>query len=179
MKDFFQNEPVVFRNLTHRHMTFEQMFAHVKTFMTKDPQANYVLMFGTDSQVYQTKTIFITGIVIQRVGHRAWVCIRKIVYPRAIENLHEKISIETSLTEQVASLFDEDKKTELVNIVLPFIYQGATFRVEGHLDIGKEKRNKTREFVNEMVGRIEALGIEAKIKPHSIAASGLANRYTR
>ncbi|WLD91670.1 ribonuclease H-like YkuK family protein [Alkalihalobacillus sp. AL-G] len=173
------DQTMFFRNLTYTHLTFNEVIDHIKTFMNKEPLGNYRLMIGTDSHVYSLETVFITGIVIQRMGRGAWACFRKMKYPLPIENLHQKISLETALTEQVASLFDESIKTDLINIVLPHVYKGASFTVEGHLDIGKEKRNKTREFVAEMVARIEAHGIEAKIKPDSIAASSYANRYTK
>ncbi|WP_257347219.1 ribonuclease H-like YkuK family protein [Pseudalkalibacillus decolorationis] len=177
--NFFSDQTMFFRNLTYAHLTFENVIEHIQTFMKNEPMGNYRLMIGTDSHVYPSETKFITGIVVQRMGRGAWACFRKINYPEPIRNLHQKISIETALTEQVAYLFDESKKTALINIVLPHVYKGASFTMEGHLDIGKEKRNKTREFVAEMVARIEAHGIEAKIKPDSIAASSYANRYTK
>lgn len=176
---FFADQPLTFRNLTDPFLSFEDVFLHIVTFMRKEPMGNYKLMIGTDSHVYSKETVFITGIVIQRVGRGAWACYRKLVYPKPIENLHQKISIETSLTEQVAFMFSDELKNELIDIVLPHVYKGASLTIEGHLDIGKGQRNKTREFVSEMVSRIEAYGIEAKIKPDSLAASSYANRYTK
>ncbi|WP_221564989.1 ribonuclease H-like YkuK family protein [Alkalihalobacillus sp. TS-13] len=176
---FFADQPMTFKNLTYSHLTFDEVFNHIITFMKKEPLGNYKLMIGTDSHVYQNETIFITGLVIQRVGRGAWACYRKLRYPEPIRNLHQKISIETSLTEEVAFLFNESLKNKLVHIVLPHVYKGSSFCMEGHLDIGKGKRNKTREFVAEMVARIEAHGIEAKIKPESLVASSYANRYTK
>ncbi|ELK46421.1 ribonuclease H-like YkuK family protein [Halobacillus sp. ACCC02827] len=169
----------MFQNLTHKKMSFAEAFSHIKTFMLSDPLANYRLMLGTDSQVHPSHTLFITGIVIQRVGKGAWACFRKESVPRKMTTLHERISYETSLTEQVASLFTEERKNELIEIVLPHIYKGATFTMEGHLDIGSGERNRTRVYVNEMVARIESLGMEPKIKPDSIVASSYANRYTK
>jgi predicted RNase H-related nuclease YkuK (DUF458 family) len=51
--------------------------------------------------------------------------------------------------------------------------------MEGHIDIGSGQRNKTREYVEEMVTRIESMGFEPKIKPDSFVASSYANRYTK
>lgn len=51
--------------------------------------------------------------------------------------------------------------------------------MEGHLDIGAGARNKTRQFVKEMVARIESMGLEPKIKPDAFVASSYANRYTK
>lgn len=171
--------PFKFQNLTHKEMDFDQVFSHILTFMKTEPIGNYRLMLGTDSQVHQNHTIFITGIVIQRVGKGAWACFRKELVQRQMSVLHERISYETSLTERVASLFTEDRKNKLIDVVLPHIYKGATFTIEGHIDIGSGERNRTRVYVNEMMARIESLGMEPKIKPDSIVASSYANRYTK
>lgn len=173
------NQSHVFQNLTYEKMSFSEVFSHILTFMKQDPLGNYKLMVGTDSQVHPSHTLFITGIVIQRVGKGAWGCFRKEMIQRKMTTLHERISFETSLTEQVAALFTEERKNELIEIVLPHIYKGATFTIEGHIDIGSGDRNRTRVYVNEMVARIESLGMEPKIKPDSIVASSYANRYTK
>jgi predicted RNase H-related nuclease YkuK (DUF458 family) len=169
----------LFQNLSHKKMDFDQVFFHILHFMKSDPLGNYRLMLGTDSQVHPDHTIFITGIVIQRMGKGAWACFRKERMKRLMTTLHERISYETSLTEEVAALFTEEKKNELIDVVLPHIYKGATFSIEGHIDIGSGERNRTRVYVNEMMARIESLGMEPKIKPDSIVASSYANRYTK
>lgn len=160
-------------------MNFNEIFHHIKDFMAKEPTANYRLMIGTDSQVHHLYTTFITGVIIHRVGKGAWACFREVEHPREYTNLKEKISMETTLTEEVAFEFTEGHKDELVSIVLPHIYNGATLEMEGHIDVGKEKRNLTRHLVQEMVSRIESLGLQPRIKPDSLAASGYANRYTK
>lgn len=147
--------------------------------MKLNPRGNYRLMIGTDSQVHHQHTVFITGIVIQNEGKGAWACIRKVTIPRRMQHLHERISKETSLTEEIVTMFTEERKNHMIDIILPFIYQGATFTMEGHIDIGSGKRNKTRIFVEEMVSRIESMGLEPKIKPNSFVASSYANRFTK
>jgi hypothetical protein len=168
-----------FQNLQENGMPFERVFERIVTFMKLNPSGHYRLMVGTDSQVHKSQTIFITGIVIQNKGKGVWACITKVIVPRKMTHLHERISLELSLTEEVVSLFTEERKSELINIVLPYLYQGATFTMEGHIDIGAGKRNKTREFVKEMVTRIESMGVEPKIKPNAFVASSYANRYTK
>lgn len=175
-------KPIVFKNLTEKNMTFDTVFERISAFIQREPIGNFKLMIGTDSQVHKRSTIFITGIVIQREGKGAWACIRKIVVPRKMSALHEKISYETTLTEEVASLFTEEHKSKLIDIILPYIYNekgGSTFSIEGHIDIGEGRRNKTSIYVKEMVSRIESMGFEPKIKPNSFVASAYANRYTK
>ncbi|MBB5173753.1 ribonuclease H-like YkuK family protein [Texcoconibacillus texcoconensis] len=172
-------EKMVFQNLSNRRMNFEQVFEEIVQFMKQEPTADYRLMLGSDSQVFRNKTVFVTGIVIQRRGKGAWACIHKFIEPRAFLSLKEKISTETLLTEQIAYLFTEEKKSQLIDIILPYIYHGASFTMEGHIDIGSEKQNRTRFLVWEMMSRIQSTGLEAKIKPESLVASGYANRYTK
>ncbi|WP_087973437.1 ribonuclease H-like YkuK family protein [Oceanobacillus rekensis] len=168
-----------FQNLSNKNMSFNQVFQYIKQFMDKDPNGCYKLMFGTDSQVHAENTRFITGIVIHCKSKGAWACVRKEIVPRKMMNLHERISLETTLTEEVVSLFSEEKKDQLINIILPNIYKGASFSIEGHIDIGSESRNKTKMYVDEMVLRMESLGIEPKIKPNSFVASSYANHFTK
>ncbi|TMN21668.1 ribonuclease H-like YkuK family protein [Lentibacillus cibarius] len=168
-----------FQNLQESYMTFNQVFEHIATFMRSQPTGNHRLIVGTDSQVHPKKTIFITGIVIRNKGKGVWACIRKVIIPRKMTHLHERMSYEMSLSEEIVSLFTEEKKKQLINIVLPHIYQGASFKMEGHIDIGAGTKNKTRKFVNEMVNRMEAIGVEPKIKPDAFVASSYANRYTK
>ncbi len=168
-----------FQNLQENQMSFDQVFNHIIKFMRLQPYGNYRLMIGTDSQVHHRQTIFITGIVILNKGKGVWACIRKVIIPRRMLHLHERISFELSLSEEIVSLFTEERKSQLIDIVLPYLYQGATFTMEGHIDIGAGKKNKTSAFVNEMVTRMEAMGVEPKIKPNAFVASSYANRYTK
>ncbi len=178
MKNIFHIDPT-FQNLSQKRMSFEQVFKNIVLFIEKDPSGNFRLMFGTDSQVHGHFTKFITGIVIQQERKGVWACFRKVIVPRKMANLHERISYETTLTEEVVSMFTKDKRERLIEIVLPHIYKGASFSIEGHIDIGSGKRNKTSIFVNEMMSRMNSIGLEAKIKPYSFVASSYANRFTK
>lgn len=160
-------------------MSFDKVFEHILKFMRLEPNGNYRLMVGTDSQVHQSHTTFITGIVILNEGNGVWACIRKVLIPRRMLQLHERISYELSLSEEIVSLFTEERKNQLINIILPYLFEGASFSMEGHIDIGAGKQNKTSKFVKEMVARMEAMGVEPKIKPNAFVASCYANRYTK
>ncbi|MDP4104925.1 MAG: ribonuclease H-like YkuK family protein, partial [Bacillota bacterium] len=60
-------------------MSFDEVFKRIIKFMKLNPGGNFRLMVGTDSQVHETKTIFITGIVIQNHGKGVWACIREVI----------------------------------------------------------------------------------------------------
>jgi predicted RNase H-related nuclease YkuK (DUF458 family) len=66
------------------------------------------------------------------------------------------------------------------DIVLPFVYQGASVEMFIHIDAGKDKlKNKTAMFVEEMVRRVESMGMVPVIKPDSYVASSYANRFSK
>jgi hypothetical protein len=167
-----------FQNTTERDLTLEQVFERILRFMQMDPRGEYKFMIGTDSQTHHDYTLFVTAVVIQRMGRGVWGCIRKKTDKRKM-GLKEKILMETIYTQEVASYFDQQKENKMIEIILPYLYQGASFKKECHLDIGKGRRNKTREFANEMMAMIESIGFEPVIKPDAYVASGYANHYTK
>ncbi|SDH85371.1 hypothetical protein SAMN05192534_11312 [Alteribacillus persepolensis] len=173
------NANLRFHNLSKKNMSFTEVFERIESFIKQNPQAQYRLMIGTDSQVHRKSTRFVTGIVIRREGHGVWACLKKHDVKRRFEHLHEKVSMETWLTEEVAQLFTPEKQERLYNLILPYIDEGSSFTMEGHLDVGKGKRNKTRVYVEEMMARLKVHGMKARVKPDSFVASSYANRYTK
>lgn len=87
--------------------------------------------------------------------------------------------METNFTQEVACMFTPQKQKQLIDLVLPYVEKGGSFKMVGHLDLGRGTKNKTRVYVNEMIKRIESVGLEAQIKPDSFVASSYANKYTK
>ncbi|WP_226641488.1 ribonuclease H-like YkuK family protein [Mesobacillus subterraneus] len=168
-----------FQNLSKRNMDFEEVFQHIVSFIKVQPNGNHRLIIGTDSQVHSSYTRFITGVVIQREGKGVWACYRSIDIARRIETIQEKVSLETNFTQEVACMFTPQKQKQLIDLVLPYVEKGGSFKMVGHLDLGRGTKNKTRVYVNEMIKRIESVGLEAQIKPDSFVASSYANKYTK
>lgn len=178
---FRKTNEMLFYNSTFKSMTFDEVKMNMLNFMRKDPNAYYEIRIGTDSQV-RIDTLFVTGIVVRRVGadgigKGAWACLKDYYVPRRVESLREKIGTETTLSQEVAFLLDEDFHSDVVDILLPNVDNGAGYDVKIHIDVGEH--GPTRDLISEMVGRVKAMGIEAQIKPDSYVASGYANRYTK
>ncbi|MGM7682734.1 ribonuclease H-like YkuK family protein [Cytobacillus sp. Hm23] len=171
------NDKLMFYNISETNMSFETVISRITEFMKSDPHSLYVLSIGTDSHIHKKITRFITAIHLHRVGKGAWGCLKNYNLSRPVRSLREKISLETSLSQEIAYDFTTKYVTELSEVILPYIDKGADFRLEVHLDIGK--KGMTKELIHEMTGRITAMGIEAKIKPDSYAAFSYANRYTK
>jgi predicted RNase H-related nuclease YkuK (DUF458 family) len=169
-----------FRNTTEKGLSLEKVHDRILHFMRMDPKAEYKFIIGTDCQVHPGHTKFITGVVIQRMGKGAWACYRQVIMPRALISVKEKLSTETLYSEEIAMSFNEQRRSEMEDIVLPFIYQGASFEMFIHIDAGADKlRNKTAIFVDEMVRRVESMGMVPIIKPDSYVASSYANRFSK
>jgi predicted RNase H-related nuclease YkuK (DUF458 family) len=170
----------VFRNVSESDMPLDMVLDRIQEFMRKDPRAAYELVIGTDAQVHAGHTKFITSVVIFRPGRGAWFCYRQIIIPREIRSIREKLTLETTFSQEIAMYFDDTKRALLEDILMPYVYQGAGLQLYIDIDAGTdEKRNQTSAFVAEMVGRIEAMGMSARVKPEAIVASSVSNRFTK
>ncbi|SHK23046.1 ribonuclease H-like YkuK family protein [Paramaledivibacter caminithermalis] len=180
-KNLYYLNNMIFSNSTNKHMSFEEVFNNILYFIKQDPNALYKLAIGTDSHV-KALTRFISAIHLHRIGQDgigkgAWGCIKEYIVPRRISSLREKISIETSLTQELLFLFDYKRISEILDILIPYLDKGSDFTIEAHIDIGR--KGATRDLVNEMLGRFSNMDVETKIKPDSYAASSYADRYTK
>lgn len=166
-----------FYNLSEQHMDFETVFARICSFIQNDPRNLYRLSIGTDSQVHQKVTRFITAIHLHRVGKGAWGCLRHLAVKRTPPTLREKIYLETQFSQEIAYLFTAGHIQKLWDLLHPYSEEGAAFVMEIHLDIGRD--GLTKEFILDMTNKIKAMGLTPKIKPDAYAASSYANRYTK
>ena len=83
----YDGSQLLFQNLQEKNMTFEHVFSRIIRFMNLSHNGNYRLMIGTDSQVHERQTVFITGIVILNERKGAWACIRKVGVPRRMDRV--------------------------------------------------------------------------------------------
>lgn len=51
--------------------------------------------------------------------------------------------------------------------------------IEIHVDIGKKKKNSTRFLVSQILGWVNGLGFDCRIKPNSWASSDIADWHTK
>ncbi|MCP8970886.1 ribonuclease H-like YkuK family protein [Ectobacillus ponti] len=170
-------EAYCFYNLSERRMMFQDVFRKICEFMRADPRNVYRLSIGTDSQVHQAETRFVTAVHLHRVGKGAWGCLRQQTIHRPLNSLREKIMLETYYSQEVAYLFTAEHMGDMLEIVYPYRDEGASLLMEIHLDIGRS--GLTKDFIQEMTARIHAMGLTARIKPEAYAAFSYANRYTK
>ncbi|MFD0587255.1 ribonuclease H-like YkuK family protein [Paenibacillus sp. GCM10027627] len=169
-----------FMNTTESRMEIDTVFSRIEGFLKQEPHANYNLIIGTDGHVHRGFTKMITGIIIRRENRGAWACYRQVIIPREITSVRDKLSTETSLSEEIACYFDEQKRGQLEDILLPYVYHGAALDHFIHIDAGRDKSvSKTALYVSEMVDRVESLGWLPVIKPDSYGASSYADRFSK
>lgn len=168
-------EKMKFFNSTQKDMDIVTVANMIKKFIAQNPNQNYRLAVGTDSQVRGNYTCFATGIHIHRVGQGAWCCVHKRVENRRYTNLREKISRETVITYEILSILND----LLIDTLCDYAdkYKNFDCKMEAHIDIGT--KGETRKLIREMVGYFEGMGVDAKIKPESFVASSYANRCSK
>ncbi|MDE2025904.1 MAG: ribonuclease H-like YkuK family protein [Patescibacteria group bacterium] len=147
----------------------------IKKFLEEDPQATYSLVIGTDSHEKQgapegkPKTInLVTAIVVHRKGFGGryfW----KRKQQENIFTLRDKIYAETLESLEFARTFVPILKKK-IHGKLP------DYDLEIHVDVGQH--GETRDMIKEIVGMVTGHGYVAKTKPHSYAASYVADKHT-
>lgn len=129
---------------------------------------SYTLKIGTDSQVFQRGTIFVTGLVLTCDGSDVLACRGMYAMSEHLMEMRDKILKETEIT---SDLIDE-----------MYAYLGDVaddFELEIHADVGLTDLNETRFVVDDVLDAFSGYGCEVLVKPDAYVASGYANRYTK
>lgn len=166
---------VRFFNSMQKNLSFADVVACIKYFIKANPDCEYRIAIGTDSQVKGRYICFATGIHVHRIGQGAWCCISKRMEINRCISIRDKIGKETLITYEIAHLLHES----LSDALCDFSMKNRNFgcRLEAHIDIGTN--GETRKLVREMTGYFEGMGVEAKIKPEAFVASSYANRHSK
>lgn len=128
----------------------------------------YKLMLGTDSQVFQRGTIFVTGLVLTCDGVDVLACRGMYAMSEHLMEMRDKIMKETEIT------------SSLVDGMFDYVGDIADdFVLEIHADVGLTESNETRFVVDEVMDVFGVYGCDVMVKPDAYVASGYANRYTK
>jgi predicted RNase H-related nuclease YkuK (DUF458 family) len=169
------DENTVFRSLRKDGLNFEQVCLDIIEFIQADTDCPYRISIGTDSQV-GTKTVFVSCILVHRVGRGAIGFLHKYELQRPVTNLREKIYLETCASLQLAYLFDEEHVKRIRHAVETH-GKSNEITFEFHIDVGT--KGPTKSLISEMVGMVKGLNFVPKIKPDSYCASSFADKYTK
>lgn len=162
---------LIFTSPSKGDLDVDCLVREIVNFFKEDPNVNYTLVIGSDSQVKHENGLqevdFVSAIVIHRSGKGGRYFYRKIK-DQKIYALREKIYTETYLSLELAGRIVPILKDALAGL--------APYDMEIHIDVGDV--GPTREMIKEVVGMVTGNGFTAKTKPESYAASVVADKYT-
>lgn len=164
-------------NVERTKVTFSEAIKVIADYIRVNPNAEYDITVGTDSQTHKYCRM-VEVIAVCRVGDGGIFFYRREDIPK-IKVLKEKIVEETNRSIENATGFIDKLQEELLedNIDLDEMFLEERLAFAVHADIGK--RGKTKELIKEICTWIEASGFEARIKPDSYTASGIANKFSK
>ena len=164
-------------NRERTKVTYAEMIKVIADYIRVNPNAEYDITVGTDSQNHKM-TRMVEVIAVCRVGDGGIFFFRREDIPK-IRVLKEKIVEETTRSIENATGFidalQEELLEDLIDLDVMFKEDRLAFTI--HADIGK--RGKTKQLITEICAWIDAAGFEARIKPDSYAASGVANMLSK
>lgn len=147
-------------------LSLDEMVMDIQSFMAEDTDAHYKVVIGTDSQTTEKETVFVTAVIIHRVGKGARFYTRK-RRSRPVQQLRRRIYKETEYSLELMQVLKEQG----------FLSAVVDWPVEIHLDVGK--KGESRKVIQEVVGWVTAVGYTVKIKPEAFGASAVADRFTK
>lgn len=156
---------VNFISPTKGRMDLDALCDDIMEYVLSDTKSDYRLMIGTDSQVHD-EVCFVTAVIIYREGKGGRYFYRRF-YQNRIPSFKQRIFMEANYSLDVANQMMEKLQARGLD----------KLNIEIHLDVGKN--GKTREIIKEVVSMITGCGLSAQIKPDSIGASSVADRYTK
>ncbi|HOJ82449.1 MAG TPA: ribonuclease H-like YkuK family protein [Acetomicrobium flavidum] len=158
----------MFISPTYGPLKIEQVIQRICTFMAKEGM--YRIIVGTDSQPLSEGTLFVSAIVVHRIGRGGIYFYRK-TYERRPYSVKGRILTETSMSLTLAS--------EVLHLLSQDVVLFEHYRqlLEIHLDVGE--KGLTREILNMVVGMVKGSGYIAHIKPEAFAASCVADKHTK
>ena len=162
-----------FKNPTVGFVDYDQMIAEIKNYMKEAPDESYDVVVGCDSSSQQ-KPVFPIAIVVLRKGRGGRFFLKKTDYEtlskQVFANWKERILEEVFLSCRLAVFLKEDLQAAVGSSDLDYEFQYI------HADIGQN--GITKDMIKEVTALIRGNGFTPKIKPHSFAASIIADRFT-
>lgn len=161
-----------FFNPTLGELSLADVVSEIAKFLGDEPEKDYSLVIGTDSQEKKTNGVsevdFVTAVVIHRRGSGGRYFWKKLKKGRPY-SLRDKIYTETLLSLDFAQTFVPALK-QAVN------GEESRYSLEIHIDVGEV--GPSREMIKEVVGMVTGNGFCAKTKPESYGAYIVADKHT-
>lgn len=154
------------KSITYGDVSVRRMVEIIRDYIRAEKDDAYEISVGTDSQ--NTKlTKVVVAVAVHRVG-LGGIFFYDTRTVKKITSVRQKIYYETSLSLELAAKLSK-----------AFAAAGIRQEISIHLDIGENRKGRTFELISEIVGWVRASGYRCAIKPDSVTASSIANRYTK
>ncbi len=166
-------DDTLFHSVRQGVIPFRQVFESLLAFLREEPDADYCVSVGSDSQSNNEAAVIVSCVLVHRRGKGAIGFYTRNYLRRPLLNLREKLSLETLCSLQLAYLFDEER----LNAIFDAIHNKGGVELEFHIDAGE--KGPTKAYLNELVGMASGLAFIPRIKPESCCASSYADRHSK
>lgn len=154
------------KNQTNGEVSIEEMAEIISDYIKQNPNNEYKVSIGTDSQSTNLTKVVI-AVSVHIIGKGGIFFSDEKLVPK-MPSIREKIYYETS--------WSLDLALELSELLTQY---GITQEIEIHSDIGKNKKGKTYSMVQEITGWVNQAGFRCVIKPNSYTASCIADKLSK
>ncbi len=161
---------MLFRNTEGKEFSMDEVLESMYLFIDEDKDHEYKVIVGSDSQRHGNKTIYISAIVIHRVGKFGPVFYTKEILPHKNHiDLSVRLLKETEMTVEILQKMEN-------SIILDKIGQNNLI---AHVDVNCDEQYGSTKMLASCVGWIESFGYECVHKPDAFVASHCADRFTK
>ncbi len=183
----------IFHSPTKGVLNLGQVIKELINYKKEDPQAEYRIVIGTDSETREKGLDLVCVVAVHKVGFGGRYFWSRIYDKRKLD-LRSRIHLEATVSlalagallekelelrqikvdmgQSIAEIFkslEEDSKNGLNKEII------FSNDLEIHVDIGS--KGPTRDMIKEITGMIRGSGFYVKIKPEAYAAANVADRY--
>ena len=158
---------------SHGELTIQEIPKYIKDYYDrmKEYGTGIHITIGTDSQNFDyTKEVSVIAVICE--GHGG-IFFYKINARDRISDVRTKLRVETGdsleIAEQLITIFETKEYED--------VFLNTEFSI--HIDAGYSEHGKTKELIPELIGWVTAMGFEAKVKPESYVASGIADKISK
>jgi uncharacterized protein len=162
-----------FRSVRDGVLPFREVFHKLLQFLAEEPDGSYCISVGTDSQSNSEASVLVSCVLVHRKGKGAIGFYTRHYLRRPLPNIHEKLSLETLCSLQLAYLFDEER----LSAIYKTLSGKGGVELEFHIDAGE--KGPTRAYLTELIGMAKGLAFIPRVKPESVCASSYADRHSK
>jgi len=166
-------EDILFYNISQQNITFDMIADKIINWVAEQPEKEYVLAIGTDSQTCSATKV-VLSITLHRLYNGGIFFLHSVYHkPYQHNQLHQKLYEETQASLDAAEILIKKLKDRGFDIQ----EETSHIHLSIHMDIGEH--GPTSKYIQELEGWVRAVGYDYEIKPNSYAASTIADKYSK